>query len=537
MAALGLEFVGGTFNTGTRSVMTLRKVGDFKGADPFPWGTPVTLTRNGQPFFQGKVNSLPNSASEDDESQGIEIVDAWQDLEETIYEEEWPAGSSSVKLPIAILGRKASGDACTDAEQIEEAVACAVAAGVSIQMGSIPAGLPLWQSEVRNVSVAEVIRLSLRFHPDWVPWIDHATMPPTLNFTARASMASRTIDIGDGDATSVSITRRDDLRPEAVRIIYMNATIIDGVTYRDGKVDLYPAGGPASGPRVISNVIELAGGQMQFQKQRIKTRELPSDHGEMKAWLKKKYPDLKDVPDGHWSVKMLSKKLVPEPDDDPDPEPINPQAERLHADDVDDLPRELVKGTIEDWMRKKVGRVRIEFSVKILPSANAASKKLLEPLLTITALTPVATNATTKIYKGVTQWVAPDKVPTGIAEAIYSSLSAYQYEGSITTVMEDVSGDRFHGRKLNIAGGRGEWAAMNALVHSASFDIASGSTTVSVGPAPFLAAQDMLELARLLRGRPVTWMSEDERTSNELGAEKDPGSKGDSVVAMTGRRR
>ncbi|MCW1926275.1 hypothetical protein OKA05_27220 [Luteolibacter arcticus] len=534
LSALGLEFAGGTFNTGTRSIMSLRRVVDMDAAEILPWGTAVTLTRNGTAFFQGKVNSLPTSATGTSEGQEIDIVDAWQDLEDTIYKEEWPAGSSSVMLPIAILGRKSNGAECTDAEQIAEAVNYAADNGVAIQMGSIPAGLPLWQSEVRNVTCAEVIRLSLRFHPDWVPWIDHSTSPPTLNFTPRASMATRTIDIDEGQTESVNITRRDDLKPEAVQILYLNATIIDGQTFRDWIEDIYPA--PATGPRVISNVIELAGGQMQFQKQRIQTRTIPTDAEEVREWLKKKYPPIKDIPDAAFTTFHTANTLIPDELDEDLPPPVNPRATRIEReedDDAEDFPRELVSGSIEDWMRRKVGKVHIDFGITISATATAEERKLLEPIEAMQGKTVTATNAITKVYKGITQWVAPEAAPSGIAAAIYNSLSAYQFEGSITTVMEDVSGDRFHGCKLNITGGKGEWATMNAMVHSVSFDIATGATTISVGPAPFLAAQDMLELRRLLRGRSVTWMSEQERTSNELGADADPGSKGDTVGGFT----
>ncbi|MCW1886204.1 hypothetical protein OKA04_15810 [Luteolibacter flavescens] len=534
LAALGLEFAGGTFNTGTASIMTLRRVADMDEADVLAWGAAVTLTRDGVPFFQGKVDSLPTSATGTSEGQDIEIVDAWQELEQTTYKESWGAGAGSVMLPVAILGRRSNGSACTDAEQIREAVDYAASVGVAIQMGSVPAGLPLWQTEVRNITVAEVIRVSLRFHPDWVPWIDHSTSPPTLNITARSAMATRTIDIAGGEVESVKIRRRDDLKPDAVQILYLNATIIDGTTFRDWIEDRFPEAGPSAGPRVISNVIELAGAQMQFQKQRIKTRPLPTNHGEMREWLKKKYPQLKDVLDAHWNVKMLSKELVPEPDaeDDPDPEPVNPRARRITVESVDDLPRELVKGSIEDWMRRKVGRVRIGYNLQISPNASAASRKALEPIASKVALSPVATNAITKIYKGVTQWVDGETAPAGIAEEVYNSLLAYQFEGSITTVAEDVTGDRFHGCKINVAGGKGEWASMGAMVHAVSFDIAKGAMTIGLGPSHWSAAQDIMDLKRMLRGRGVTWMSEAERTSNELGAEGEPGSKGDTVTGF-----
>ena len=144
----------------------------------------------------------------------------------------------------------------------------------------------------------------------------------------------------------------------------------------------------------------------------------------------------------------------------------------------------------------------------------------------------VATDAVTKNYKGVTHWVAPEAAPAGIAQAVYEALKSYQFQGSVSVVREDVTADVWHGRKLNILGGLGEWITMDAAIHQSSFDIDSGTVTLTFGPAPYLAAEDFLELQRMLRGRQPTWMSQEERTSNELGATDDPGSKGDTVAGF-----
>jgi hypothetical protein len=522
--AAGIMDASVTFRSGAPSELRLQRTSAYDATALLAYGTDATLTRGGTAFFRGKVRTVPRSASDSSEGQELLITDAWQDLEDTIYQEPWAVGSGSVDLPIAILGvDSGTGARITTAQQITEAVAYAVAAGVDIQMGSVPTGIPLWPTEVRNVSVAEVIRLSLRFHPDWSVWLDHSTGPPTLNVSARSAMTARSLSVTD--CAALNIVRRDDLKPDAVRIVYLNATIIDGVTYRDGIIDKYPGGGPDAGPRVLSNVIELAGGQMQFQKSRIQTRPLPDDQASAKEWVKKKFPHLKDVDDTHFAVNGWDTELVDDPDDHPDP--INPRAERLEVTDVEDLPRELVRGTIEDWMRKKVGRVRITVSIRPAAGATAAEKVAIAkgtPPVTVTA-----TNAVTKIYKGVTQWTAPEEAPSGIAQRIYEALSAYQQEGSVTVEAEDVAATRYHGCRLNLTDGLGEWATMDAVIHQAQHDLFRGRTRLSIGPAPFLSADDFLELQRLFRGRPPTWMSDSERTSNELGAENDPGSKGDSV--------
>lgn len=529
-AALGLELVGGSFRTGAAGEVTFRRVAAFDAAPLYSFGDTVSIVRDGTQFFRGKVASRPVYGRAASEGQVVRIVDAWQDLEDTIYQEPWAVGVGSVDFPIAILGIDDLGDAITTGEQVEAAINYAITAGVDLQLGGVPAGLPLWPAEVRNISVAEVLRISMRLHPDWVPWIDHATTPPTFHVTPRADMTEKTVSVaGAGDVDSFEIERRDDLKPDAVIITYQNATIIDGVTYRDTIKDKWPSGGPDSGPRVMSALIELAGGQMQFQKSRIQTRTIPTADGDAaRNWLKLKYPHLKDVPNEDIDIVSFARTLIDEAETLPDP--INPRATRLVPDDETDLPRELVRGTIEDWMRVKVGRVRLD--IVIQPEVGADASSILAIQKGCQPLTVVATDAVTKIYKGVTHWVAPEAAPEGIAQAVYEALASYQFQGRVTLVREDVTADVWHGRKLNILGGLGEWITMDAAIHQSSFDIDSGTVTLTFGPAPYLAAEDFLELQRMLRGRTPTWMSQDERTSNELGATDDPGSKGDTVAGF-----
>lgn len=529
LAELGLSIARGDFRAGAPSSLVLRRTADFTAAPLFAYGAPVALVRDGDTFFQGKVVTVPRFGDAAGEGHEIVIVDAWQDLEDTIYLEPWAVGSGSYEFPMAVLGRSKLGAQITTGQQIREAVEYAIDCGVDLQLGSVADGVILTPTEVRNVSVAEVIRISTRLHPDWLPEIDHSTTPPTFNVIPRATMPAIAISLDDaGGVADFDIRRRDDLKPEAVRIIYTNATIIDGVTYRDGIVDKFPAGGPDKGPRVLSAVIELAGGQMQFQKSRIQTRPIPENESSpgIKAWIKKKYLHLREVPEADFEVIAYFKRLVLDEGDE-HPDPINPRAQRLPVDDAADLPRELVRGQIEDWMRKKVGEVYIQLGIQ--PTATASPLSKSEIAKGTPAFSVVATNATTKIYRGVTSWVAPESAPVGIAQSVYNSLAAYQFEGVVTLELEDVTATRYHARRLNLTGGPGEWASMGAMVHGVAYNVDQGTATLSIGPAPYLAAEDFVELQRLLRGRPVTWMSEQERTSNELGAEFDPGSKGDTV--------
>jgi hypothetical protein len=485
-------------------------------------------------FFQGKVDRCNRAASPANEEHNFFIVDAWQDLEDTIYQESWRAGLTSLYLPEAVLGMSDTGAAINIGAQIAAAIDFAGTAGIDIVAGSLAAGNILWPQKVDNVSIAEVIRQSLKFYPDYVPWIDYAPTVPEFNVQVPGAVTARAIDLsGNGIAESLGITRRDDLMPEAVRVIYLTANVIDNETYRDGYIDHFPALGPTTGPRVLVVTIPLAGAQMQRQKSPVRTRTIPTSGTDAKAYLKKKFRAIRDVPDGVWSVSGWEKILVPPDDDEEDDHietTINPNATRLQAADIDDLPRELVQGTVADWMRKKIGHVQIKLKVIASPSATDADRAALAKIPK--GFQVVGTNAITKIYKGPSQWVPAEDYPVGLAEAYYESCTAaYQWEGSVSLVEQEAGSLRYHGCKINISGSSDTALnTMNAAVHSVDIEIDSGRTDIGFGPAPHLAPADILELQRQLRGRPVTWWSTEERDSNKLGSEHSPSAGGDTLT-------
>lgn len=143
-------------------------------------------------------------------------------------------------------------------------------------------------------------------------------------------------------------------------------------------------------------------------------------------------------------------------------------------------------------------------------------------------MTITATNAVTKLYKGVSSFTEGEGRPAGLAAAIFAAATEDQYEGQVSTVKADVDAGRFHGKRLKLMNGAAT-VMPGAVIHSASADTERGGLALSFGPMPYLSAGDFLELQRLFKRRPVTWMSQQERTSNELGAKDNAGSKGDTV--------
>ncbi|MFK5283623.1 hypothetical protein ACI3PL_29020, partial [Lacticaseibacillus paracasei] len=66
----------------------------------------------------------------------------------------------------------------------------------------------------------------------------------------------------------------------------------------------------------------------QIQKSPIKTRTIATDDGEAKAYLKKKFPQMKAIPDANFTVTGWTRAVVEEDEDE--------------ADDIDEkLPRKI----------------------------------------------------------------------------------------------------------------------------------------------------------------------------------------------------
>lgn len=548
LAALGLTLVGGSFHSYGVSSMRLARDCDFDAAPLFSFGADVILARDGAPVFQGKVDSNPTAADGQAEGQSLTIVDAWADLMTTGYQEEWAYGTGTVLLPRAVVGLGYNAishewERITAAQQIKAVIDFAITNGVALQAGSFPTGAaagPLMiPSEVANVTCEEMIRLCLKLHPDWIPFIDHSTTPPTFHVVPTGTATVATFDVSELDA--FQIVHRTDMLPDAVRVVYELATTIDDEVFRDVVIDKYPASGPDAGPRVITATIPLAGMQMQIQKSRIQTRSIPTGVGAAAdAYIKKRFPAMAAADTDHFVVTKWERSVIAEADAMPDP--ISAQAPKVELDnptDPDELPRELLKGTLEDWMRRKVGTVRIDMTVAALSGATDAERAAIATLPC--GFTVTATNATTKIYKGITSWVAPESVPTGIAEDTYKAiLAAMTYQGKVVLTDREVGGTSYHGRAINVTSGVPGWATMKAPVHTVDFDVETGRVEIGFGPIPTLAPADFLELQRILRFRPTKWWSfgpDGERGSNKLGAENAPSAGGDTVGGCEGPDR
>lgn len=551
-----LTLIGGEFVQQGADSVELASARDYDADDVWAYEEAVTLYRDGVPYFYGEVTQTPRSGSAHHESHSYIITGPFRHFGRT-YHQTWAWGSGSMDTTQVVLGKDELGADMTTMQTVEMIIDYVIAQGAPIQKGSISAGVQVWPVELKNVTCEEAMRTALRFHPQAQVWFDYSTSPPTINVQERADMAAVSLPHADKPVASTNIVRRDDLVPECVAITYETSHQVDGEMYRALEQDIWPAAKTGKELTALSALVPLEGMQQQTNKQRVKTAAIPGNLTELQTldgakFFLRHFPELSELIDlsnlNNSLVRFsgLYRQVLSEDGAD-EPDPINPNAPEITpAATPDDLPNELLEGSVEDWMRKKSGQLRVSFGVRprTTPALSQAQiervVELLGPYPDISAPTaddepsPLsvnvrATDAVTKLYKGVNFWKPADEAPTGIAQGVYENLSNPHFQGSWAIIERDVGGTRYHGKKLNITGGRAEWATMNAVIQSVSWDVASGATTISFGPPDHLGPQDLIELQRMMRTNPVTWWSVDERTSNRYSAEANAGTRGDVV--------
>lgn len=557
-ASIGLKVLGGTFVSHGSGSVRLELDADFDGASPLVYNDAVEIIRSDAgeldlTVFRGRCKTVPRYGLQESEGMILEIRDAWADMEETVYLEEWPAylpaegGYDNVNalLDAIIGGLNPDGTARTTSQLIQAAVSFAIGAGVPLQMGNIPAGMRAPLEEIKGRTCSEIILKALTQHPHWMTWMDYSTSPATLHFVDRSTATARTLLVdGTGNVADFDIVRRDDLVPRRVILSYETAGGIPGVVGVEAPrgiiEDIYPPPPgigtdplPLTGPGVIRATLPLATIDevkatstppiVDRQYARIQTRPIPADKDDAnaKTWIKKKYRHLQDIPDAAFAITDLVRDLDEWGDDVP--EPVNPAAVPANPVNAGDIPNELVAGQIEDWMDAETGRVRVVPKIRATSSATEAQRKEIAKILP--ACIVVATNKTTGLYQRVVSWTpgsstagtpAAQAAPMlGLAQAYFEQFAETAFEGTINLANDEIPRTRFAGCRINLTGGLAEWATMDALVASVQWAADAGSTSIQIGPPRWQSFADFIALQQALRGPVESWKWTDKRNDVE----------------------
>lgn len=89
----------------------------------------------------------------------------------------------------------------------------------------------------------------------------------------------------------------------------------------------------------------------------------------------------------------------------------------------------------------------------------------------------------------------------GLAGHYYTALSTLHYSGTLVLKEQQCTGLLRPGKRVNLTGGRAEWATMAAVVQTTSENLMIGETTVELGPPEHLGITDFVGLMRHHRNR------------------------------------
>ena len=522
-------------------------------AAPFAFGDAVTLFNDTTPVFAGQIATDPELAlSGSKELLNFTVSGPWLALENTVFQQQWTVRSAGKTAGVpnttteprsrVILGQKIDGTRVQSGAQILEILTWATGAGAAFQFATetILTGVDVPLRESLDISCAEAVRNMLRYTPDAVGWFDYATAPPTLHISARSDLASVTLPMVSDIAESLQIKPRRDIQVSSVTLKYEQTVQDDDESWLETTLDKYPPGCNEQAVKALVQTISMSGPKTTRQKQVVVTQSLPaldaSDTAVIEWWKKRNYAQnnvLKKIPVNKLSVVPGSFYGVVNPD-------------QFMADGVtaqtatfEDIgKRELVHGSVTDWMEKEWSN---------LNAANASMNVILSYQLPVEGLTdeevaevqalfnmgsrnpatsnklwlyyyPVVTNATTMTYSRVTNSVAGEPIPTGLAQSLCTSLNTLHYEGSFETVDQEISLAVGVGNSFNLSGGEVDYATMNAVVQEISHELATGKTTVKFGPPERLTPQNIVEYLRGLRQSVPSFSIESRTSGKDSGA-------------------
>jgi hypothetical protein len=483
-------------------------------------------------FFTGRLHRIPRQGNGGAESVDYELLDAWNDFEKNVYQQQWnviqsvdesgqPTLAAEYRSEI-ILGVDINGNTMNSGQVIADIVSWAIGVGAYCQMGVIGVEAPVPLDEVTDLPCSECIRKMLKWTPDAVTWFDYSTTPPTFNVVRRGDCAAMAIPFtgtvggeSEADVESVDIKALPELVAPGVVFRYIQENQTDGVPSIDVIVDDCPEGTSGLEYGALVQTTRLAGTNSTYQKVPVKVETIPTDNSSGEEggpgddptilWWRKKTPWLQNFSADRLSITNVY-GIFDDTQEDFDG----------NGNPISEYPNELLSGSIAAWMNVTAAATTWSALVTYnYPDEDDAESDRATDVFgpaegsdnasgqVYVACQARATSAVTQTYAQLSSYTQPEGVPDGLAAQLYGAVGVLQYEGSYTVVGEEV-GEYSLGLVLNITGGRTEWESMNALLQEIEDDLDNGRTTLKFGPASHLTLQDMMEQLRGNRSRRVS---------------------------------
>jgi hypothetical protein len=463
-------------------------------------GTICTVADGGTAIFCGRL-FINRSGSAATEGIAYELRDGWFDFTKNVFQQQWNRVQSYDEAGVPTLAAQYSSHCLlgVDLEQnpqvngqvLGELLQWALMVGCYFQPGTLDASLvaPVPIDDVHDLPISECIKKMLRLSPDAVTWFDYTQDPPSFNVTRRAQCA--VVDLPFvGEVKAQKIAARPDLQCGHILLRFEQPNKVDGEPATVIIVDDYPPGTSGLEWGAFVSTIELAGGNAAYQKNAVVTLPIPVDYSGAGDEDSAAIPFLeKCLP---WTKQYDDSLVVTSISTTVDAGQVDSAGNALETDAAL-YPRLLVSGDVTADMGLLAARLTVTVGFTYTGSNGTVSQ----------VLNVVGTNAVTRTYSRLSSYTQAEAAPSGLAEILYEAYSVLLYEGSYTSLANEAAPVRL-GMVMNLTGGRGEWAAMNALVEGIDLNLDNGETTYHFGPGGRLTIQDLMEQLRAQRTRTVS---------------------------------
>jgi len=520
----------------------------------FPFEAQIVIKNDGVIEFTGKrlVELIAVSGS----SAGVtyQFAGPWYDLEHTVYQQKTAGYNNATKLieytyqSEVILYTRLDGSnilrPCTNGQQIADILqfiidTCAAQTPpvpAPFQLGTFDPAVNMPSQICKPMMCANAIQKCLELSPDCNFFFDYSTSPPTANVRARANMAAATLPLFDGVShKTIRIEPHPEMVSPCVILKYKRSNTINGSAFITFDTDQYPPGGPTAGLRVIIESIDLAGFQFTTVSGSLDVEAVAAIGGthaqKLAWWANVRGGEQQVLGDLKYRCQDKAGAQTAIPDATITDELGNTTNPATGHAWLTDFPNRVVDGAVHPWMfitlpggggnqtvtakrlNIKMGVPVAKYDVAGTSDTDITTGKLIQRSTLKEFICHITlTNGISGTYSAPASFTGGEDTPTGIAQAVYTSLAQMQYEGDSVWVQNTISGAPTMGNVLNLSNGRAEWSTMNAQIQTIRKTYGMGYTEVSIGPAKHLNAGELASIFNALRFRRV-WYNPAVRSS------------------------
>ena len=526
-----------------KDTITLRTTEPFDTATAqWAWDSSVTIWRDrtavgtgGSIYFQGRVGDIKRVAQGGNQHLHYSLFGPWWLLERLEFEQTRqvfngftnPSDATSGAtyrtevMTEVYLGERSDQSYQTNGQQIVEILnwvnECynptkqGNTSGRDdsqdvIRIGTIDPAVNIPKTRVNDVYCAEAMVNVLRWSPDCVCFFNYTATPPTLHVrsmdrwdttttppTSSPNLPVVTVNITANQEKEIELSPQYTRQRAGVIIKYKRTDMVDNSPWPAVYTDKYPPSITDYTPDVSRHTIDLQGATATTVHAQIAVSPLAAalsaDSASRAAFWR--------------SVdRTLQEPSI-------DPTTIVAAMASATLDDGTNIdttlyPNVLTSGQIADWttgIRWVAGTLAADISYQqYVPNADGTrtsipvtnGKKTIHQRV-------IFTNASTGPYSAISSLSSGDPVPSGVAEAVYCSISRLQYAGRITLVAAQLSTTPGLGNALSLIGPANTYSGL--LIQSTHSRPHYGELIVTYGPSSRLDAPELVELARVGRLR------------------------------------